>query len=109
MFARLAHRLPQGSLYKAAMMADREFAEAAFEALEGQRPPPPPDPTFEGYSPVVEKLTDVVDMLSHLAASMSGGRAKPQKRPQSAFQQIKREHTAMGLSMAVAQLVPTEG
>lgn len=108
-FARLAFRLPQGSQYKAALLHDRELAQAAFDELNGQRMPPPPDPTFEGYSPVVEKLTDVLDVLTAMAAGMGGGKAKPQKRPQSAFQEIKREYTAMGLSMAVAQLVPTEG
>lgn len=107
-FARMAHRLPQGSLYKAALLHDRELAQAAFDALNGQRLPPPPDPTFEGFDPVVEKLTDVLDVLTALAAGMSGGKARPQKRPQSAFQQIKREYTARGLNMAVAQLVPTE-
>jgi hypothetical protein len=88
----LIDRLPRDSHFIAALADDDDLADELADEDDG---PPPPPPLTE-WSPVVDRLTAVVDLLGQLIATTAGAagaKAKPpppQPRPVTARDRAKR-------------------
>lgn len=79
-----------GSNYLSAVMEDRELAEQVAELPE----PPPGRPTLRGYTPLMQRLDDVIDVLLKLqatAAHVNPREAATVERPKPAVEYVRRE------------------
>jgi hypothetical protein len=93
----LIDHLPQNTWYQAAVSEDVDHAKMVLRAQEqarkdGNPSEGPPAPSMAIWSPEVDRLTTIIDVLRGVMQAViasGGGRAKeqkPQPRPQSAME-----------------------
>lgn len=111
----LLDEMPYGSRYSAAMLMDREIAEQIVDAEEeaaeaaGDVAPERREyrPPLAGYSPLMQKLDDVLDVL--ITSQATQAHADPRNagkvpRPQTAAQILRDERDSARLNSFVDQL-----
>ena len=98
--------MPRGSHYWAARMSDKDMAEAILDVSEGGSVKAPTTPPLLGWTSEIEALTNILDMQSislHAHAGDSKG-FKPQPRPETALDIVKRERKDKKMSAVEARL-----
>lgn len=109
----LADLLPDGSRYLSAVLSDRDIAEQivdseeAEEEIMGRRRPTAKNPPLTGYTAVLAKFDDVLDVLISLQATTA--QADPRKagrvsRPLTAVQIVRDERDSTRLNEFVDSL-----
>lgn len=102
--------LPRASNFREAVAADEELAEHVLARGD----PPPAKPRFAEWSPEVDQLAAVVDLLSHLISvqvAANGGKAKDPKttpRPETAIDRVKRRMASRDFDDLVRIFAPHE-
>lgn len=106
----LLELLPDGAHYPAALLTDRELAELMLADEDEDVRPPVPDkhPPLRGYTPLIAKLDDVIDILIALQATTA--HSDPRKagrvpRPRTAVDVVRDERDSEVLSGFVDQLL----
>ena len=88
----LLERLPRASQYREAQVSDPEWAAAVIDMPESEST----SPAWSAFSPEVEVLTLVADLLQHVNANviaLGGGdssRPKPLSRPVTALDKARK-------------------
>ena len=85
-------QLPSGSHFRAAVLQDEELAQQALDSPDEVSAPVLP---LEGYGYLMRKLDDVIDVLGAVVAHVSQGQVdvQPVKRPQTAYEMLKKKRT----------------
>ena len=113
----LADLLPDGSRYLAAILSDRDIAEQIVddeereeERIGGRRPRPDKHPPLVGYTAIMAKIDDVLDVLISLQATTA--HADPRNagkvpRPQTAVERVRDDRDTERLDSFVDSLLST--
>lgn len=92
----LLSQLPDGSRYTAAVLSDKELAGAALDAQDPDAKPAPPQkhPNLAGYTPMIGKLDDVLNVLialQYTLAKQDPRKAPKAPRPKTAYELLSDE------------------
>lgn len=109
---RLLARLPRHSHYKAALDSDTEIAAMAYSLQDTAEHGGKPEVPLVDYDPIALRLDNLFDAINALAETVRGAlsrknqRVEPVRapRPETALQQLHRQHTRNKLADLESQL-----
>lgn len=107
-FYRFKESFGVGTHYFSAKLNDPEIAEELAKQKKKTGPPPPPAP--EGFGPLRHDLADIKDLISMLAAGMSGGGQTTvlTPRPQFEYEKIRERISKKKINRMLGMLLPHE-
>lgn len=109
----LINQLPPASRYTAAVSNDEEHVALLIEAMERQPKSDAPEESgvsLTGWTPEVEKLAEISDLLSQALSvqiAAAGGKPKPMKpsaRPITAFAKVRERRIVTGHKSVVQKM-----